>query len=296
MKTKNCNFILLLLYFSFSFSICSFGQLTVEAGKDTTYCIGQYPHTMLLGDHVIIKNGVEPYSIKWECKVELTEFLTYTAKDFLNDTTLLSPLIKGHTPWPEWTKFIIHVRDSKNNYARDSINVRFSTFILSTGYHVVELKRGDSILFNETSVGGGIEPLKFHWQPKTGLSNPDSLVTWCKPDYTTQYDIIAIDSCGCVSPPNTVYNVTVLTTGLDEKKTDKDSLLHIKQVGTTIYFNNPLKLKAHVALYTINGALCCSFDIADDHLKIANQLINKGVYVIRISVGSLTGNSKFINL
>lgn len=294
MKTKNCYFIVLLLYFSFSFSICSFGQLIVDAGKDTTYCTGV--GKMYLGNNVTIENGVEPYSISWECNVKLTEYLTYTAKDFLNDTTLLSPLIIGHISGLEWIKFIIHVRDSQNNYARDSIYVRFSTFAFSTGFIEIELEKGDSILFNQSTVGGGIEPLKFHWQPKTGLSNPDSLVTWCKPDYTTRYDIIAIDSCGCVSPPNAVYYVTVLTTGFDEKKTDKDSLLHIKQVGTTIYFNNPLKLKAHVALYTINGALCCSFDIADDHLNIANQLKNKGVYVIRISVGSLTGNSKFINL
>ena len=294
MKTKNCYFIVLLLYFSFSFSSYSFGQLIVDAGKDTTYCTGV--GKMYLGNNVIIENGVEPYSISWECNVKLTEYLTYTAKDFLNDTTLLSPLITSLTPWPEWTKFIIHVKDSQNNYARDSINVRFSVFISLMFNYEVKLKKGDSILFNTSSVEGGIEPLKFYWQPKAGLSNPDSLVTWCKPDYTTRYDIIAIDSCGCVSSPSTVYYVTVLTTGLNEKKTDKDSILHIKQVGTTIYFSNPLKLKAHVALYTINGTLCCSFDIADDHLNVANQLKNKGVYVIKISVGNLTGNSKFINL
>jgi len=80
----------------------------VDAGKDTTYCIGQYAHTMYLGDLAIIKNGVEPYSISWECNVELSEHLTYTVKDFLNDKTLLSPADKSETFFqaPEGCRFL----------------------------------------------------------------------------------------------------------------------------------------------------------------------------------------------
>jgi len=265
MKIKNSYFIFMLLFYSFSFSICSFGQLIVDAGKDTTYCIGQYAHTMYLGDLAIIKNGVEPYSISWECNVELSEHLTYMAKEFLNDTTLLSPLIIDHISWPEWIKFIIHVRDRQNNYARDSINVRFSTYYFSLGYIVEQVEKGDSVLFKFSSIGGGIEPLRFHWQPTIGLSNPDSLVTWCKTDSLTkfrnEYQIVAIDSCGCISAPNLMYEIRVIQTGLNELKEDKADLLHIKQEGATIYFHNPIKQKAHIALYTINGMLCHSFDI-----------------------------------
>lgn len=299
MKTKNCYFRILLLFLGFSFPFFSFGQLIVDAGKDTTYCTGK--GKMYLGTSVTIKNGVEPYSFTWECKVPgggLHPF--YTASDLLSDSTAISPIIIGVPISNEWINFTLHVTDSQNNSAKDIIRVRISAFFYLLGYDVVQLEKGDSILFNESSVGGGIEPLKFQWQPTTGLSNPDQLVTWCKTDslteYITDYNIVAIDSCGCISNPNLVYEVRIIQTGFNELKEDYSNLLHIRQEGTTVYFDNPFKQKAHVALYTINGALCHSFDIADDHLEIANQLKNKGVYLIRISVGKLTGNSKIINL
>jgi hypothetical protein len=247
MKTKKYNFLLLILCFGFFSTMSSYGQLSVDIGKDTTYCadVGK----MYLGDKMIIKNGVEPYSIKWECKVPKGLYSYFTASDFLNDTTAISPFLTYTPPNNQWIKFTIHVTDSKNNYTMDSIRVRFSKFAYLTGYAGIEIKKGDSILFKYSSVGGGIEPLEYQWQPKTGLSNPDSLITWCKPNSTTQYDIIAIDSCGCVSYPNTVYYVMVLQTGLNEVKNDKSNLLNIRQNGKLIYFNNPYKQEARITLY-----------------------------------------------
>lgn len=293
MKTKKDNFLLLILCFGFFSTISSYGQLSVDVGKDTTYCPGI--GKMMLGDNAIIKNGVEPYSIKWECNVPKGLYSYFTASDLLSDTTAISPFFK-YTPTNKWIKFTIHVTDRNNNYTKDSIRVRFSEFVYSTGYVGIEINRGDSILFEYSTVGGGSEPLQFHWQPKTGLSNPDDLITWCKPDHTTMYDIIATDSCGCVSAPNTVYYVKVLTTGFNELKEDRYNILQINQKGTKVYFNNPLKLKARVTVYTINGAICRYFDISNDHLEIANQIKYKGVYVIRISVGELTESIKFIKL
>ncbi|MDP2337143.1 MAG: hypothetical protein Q8N05_11990, partial [Bacteroidota bacterium] len=165
-----------------------------------------------------------------------------------------------------------------------------------TGYAGIEIKKGDSILFKYSSVGGGIEPLEYQWQPRTGLSNPDSLVTWCKPNSTTQYDIIVTDSCGCVSYPNTVYYIMVLPTGLNEVKNDKDNLLNIRQNGKLIYFNNPYKQEAHITLYSINGEAKYNLTITEDHFKIGNLLKIKGICIAKISVGELTGSSKFINL
>lgn len=187
METKDCIFGLMIIFFSLLFSFNSYGQLTVDAGKDTTYCTGV--GKMYLGRNVTIKNGVEPYSISWECEVPrggLHPF--YTASDLLSDTTAVSPIIKGIPINNQWIKFTLNVRDSKNNCAKDAIRVRFSSFVYLTGYPGAQIKKGDSILFRNSSIVGAIEPLEFHWQPKTGLSNPDSLVTWCKPDHTTLYE------------------------------------------------------------------------------------------------------------
>lgn len=109
-------------------------------------------------------------------------------------------------------------------------------------------------------------------------------------------NITVIDSCGCVSSPNAAFYAIVLLTGLNKVKSNKDKLLRINQVGSNIFFDNPFKLEAHVEIYEINGALCRSFYIVDNHLEIAHQLKNKGMYVIKISVGGLTGSVKFINL
>jgi hypothetical protein len=188
--------------------------LTVDAGKDTTFCTGQNINTMILGTTAKIMNGKSPFKFAWECTYRLTDKLIFTASDFLNDTTLQSPTFKDITVDQDWLKFTLTVTDSENNIARDSLFVRFSSFSYLTGggqpWFYVE--KGDSILltFPNSGIGGGIEPLTHYWQPKTYLSDPGSIITWCKPDSSIQYEAFAIDSCGCVSAIPTVYDIRVL--------------------------------------------------------------------------------------
>jgi len=294
METRNSNIIFLLFGFICFFSLRSNGQLIVDAGKDTTYCTGV--GKLYLGNNVAIKNGVEPYSISWECKVPKGLYSFFTASDLLSDTTAISPFITYTPTNNEWIKFTLHITDSQNNSAEDSIRVRFSTFGYLTGYGGTEIKKGDSILLRYSSVGGGIEPLKFHWQPETGLSNPDSLVTWCKPDFTTLYDITVTDACGCVSSPNTAYYVMVQPTGLDEIKNDEGNSLNIRQDGKLIYFNNPFKQETHIALYSVNGEVRYNLAISEDHFEPDKLLKNEGIYVVKISLGGKVGGCKFLKI
>lgn len=184
--------------------------IIVNAGNDTTYCVGLYSTDIPMGLKINIQNGVAPYTYAWECKVPKGNYSFYTASDFLNDTTALSPSFTYPPGNNQWVTFTLHVTDSENNSGKDSIRLRFSKFGYLLGYPGVEINKGDSILLSFSSIGGGIEPLKFHYQPEAGLSNPDSLVTWAKPEVSTTYDIIATDSCGCVSEPNTAYYVMVM--------------------------------------------------------------------------------------
>ncbi len=188
--------------------------LTVDAGKDTTFCTGQNFNTMILGTTAKIMNGKPPFKFAWECTYRLTDKLIFTASDFLNDTTLQSPTFKDITLDQDWLKFTLTVTDSENNIARDSLFVRFSSFSYLTGggQPWFYIEKGDSILltFPNSGIGGGIEPLTHYWQPKTYLSDPGSVITWCKPDSSIQYEAFAIDSCGCVSAIPTVYDIRVL--------------------------------------------------------------------------------------
>ena len=209
MKQKN----IIVLVFTLTW-FSSYSQLIVDAGKDTTFCTGQNINTMILGTTAKIMNGRPPFKFAWECTYRLTDKLIFTASDFLNDTTLQSPTFKDITVDQDWLKFTLTVTDSENNYTKDSIFIRFSKFDYLTGGGQTRfyIEKGDSILlnFNDVGIGGGISPLKHQWQPKAYLSNPDSVITWCKPDSSIQYEVVAIDSCGCVSYPEMAYDIRIL--------------------------------------------------------------------------------------
>ena len=229
MGKKREEFRILLFLISFLISTSTYSQFKVDAGKDTTFCTGQNIDSLFLGATTKIENGTPPFSIQWECKIPKGLDAYYTASDLLSDTTILSPYFLYNTNHVEWIKFILHVTDSENNYAKDSIFIRFSKFGYLTGGGQTRfyIEKGDSILlnFSDAGIGGGISPLTYQWQPKTYLSNPDSVITWCKPDSSIQYEVVAIDSCGCVSESVMVYDIRVLSETNENKpeflETDK---------------------------------------------------------------------------
>jgi len=286
-------------FFAFALGKTCFSQLTVEMGKDTTYCVGLHPDTMYLPQNITINGGIEPYTIAWECKVPKGLYDFHTASYFLNDTTILTPYFTNWLYPGKWIRFTLHITDSENNYVKDSLRIRFSIFGYLPGYSVIEVEKGDSVLFNHSSVGGGIEPLRFNWEPTVGLTNPDTLVTWLKTDslmqWKNEYYIIATDSCGCVSDPSLVYEIRVLTTGIDELNIKKNHL-NIRQEGKMIYFNNPLKQKASVSIYSIEGTAIHHLNIANDQVNFNNILKTKGVFILRIKVGENVGSHKILNL
>lgn len=299
MKIKKYILFSFFYFLTFTVGKTCFSQMTVNMEKDTTFCVGLYPDTIYLAQNITINGGIEPYTIAWECNAPKDLHSFYTASDFLNDTTILSPYFVNWQPPGKWIRFTLHVTDSENNYVKDNINVRFSTFAYLTGYSVIQVEKGDSVLFNQSSIEGGIEPLKFHWQPTTGLTNPDSLITWCKTDSLTQwrnqYDIIVTDSCGCVSAPNLAYEVRVLPTGIDELNMDRNHL-NIRQEGEMIYFNNPLNQRASISCYSIDGTAKHYLNIAGDQFKTTNLLKTKGIFIVKIIVGEHAGSHKIINL
>ena len=228
---KQKNIVVLLLTLSW---VSSYSQLTVDAGNDTTYCTGQNINTMILGTTVKIINGKPPLKFAWECTYRLTDKLVFTASSILSDTTLQTPTFKDIALDQHWLKFTLNVTDSENNIARDSIFVRFSRFSYLTGggQPWFYIEKGDSILltFPNSGIGGGIEPLTYYWQPKTYLSDPNSRVTWCKPDSSIQYEAFAIDSCGCVSTILTVYDIRVLPESNDNNP-------EFAPIGAEWYYN-----------------------------------------------------------
>jgi hypothetical protein len=210
MKTTTIYFVIMIsLFLAFTFS--SYGQLTVDAGKDTTYCTDPSTTAIAMGLKVSIENGTEPYSIAWECKVIPYGILSpQAASDILNDTTLLSPTINNGI-WMSTDKitFILNVTDHDGKSAKDSIHVGFSNYACVLGYQVIEISKGDSIWFDAGTPSGDI--LAYHWEPAYGLSNPESSATWCKPEVTTNYYLTSVNKFGCVCSCH-VYEIRIIPT------------------------------------------------------------------------------------
>jgi hypothetical protein len=293
---KKC--IRILFYISFVLAVekpC-FAQLTVDIGKDTVYCAGLYFDTLYMRDGIIVENGTEPYTYAWECTQKLADILIFTASDFLNDTTIPNPYFKD---WPlkggevDWLKFYLHVTDSEGAYGMDSINIGFSNCAACpTGDNVIYINQGDSILLDAGSPYG--KYCKFYWEPAYGLSDPDSSVTWCKPEVSTSYSIVQIDTFGCTCSCS-VYDIRVIPVSIDESNLEQDNRLEIIQTGTMVSFSNPLHLEASISLYSANGCAIISFKTIADHFDIAGLLKTEGIYFVFIKIGKLTYKNKIIN-
>lgn len=248
--------------------------LIVDAGKDTTYCTAQNINSLILGTTSKIANGKPPFKYAWECTYRLSDKLIFSASDFLNDTSLQSPVFKDIPVDQDWLKFTLTVTDSENNFAMDSLFVRFSRFAYLTGggQSRFYIEKGDSILltFPNSGIGGGIEPLSYYWRPKTFLSDPNSLVTWCKPDSSIQYEAFAIDSCGCVSGFEMAYDIRVLPESNDNNP-------EFAPIGAKWYFNYPNSTSNDYVVYeskkdsTIQGKVSRAIDVWLNNSRLVSR-------------------------
>jgi hypothetical protein len=291
MKIKKCYFVLLISYFGFSFS--SFGQLTVDVGKDTTYCSDPGTSSISMGLKVKIKNGVAPYTLAWECVVVPYGILKpLTASDILNDSTLISPTIKNAI-WiftENKVKFILYVTDHLGNRVKDSINVDFSRCVWILGYQVIEINKGDSIWLDAGTPQGSVAA--YHWDPSSGLSNPDSSATWCKPEVKTDYFLTSIYTSGC-SCSNQIYEIRIITTNTDSKINSENNINPF-QKGSRVYFNNNINQEALVSMFSLDGKLIHKCISNTNYIEASQLLPERGTYIVKISLNGNIGVCKYL--
>ena len=270
-----------------------FSKLTVDLGKDTVFCAGFYPDTMRMRDNIIIENGTEPYTYAWECTKRLTHATVLTASDYLSDTTILNPYFKNWDTGSDidWVKFYLHVTDSTGAYGMDSINIGFSGCICPLGYDVIEIHKGDSILLDAGGPYG--KYVKFYWVPAYGLSDPDSSVTWCRPEVSTSYLLAKIDSIGCTCTCHR-YDIWVLPASVDESDLGHNNQPEIFQAGTKVYFSNPLHKEAGITLYSADGRAFRSFKTTGNHFDISGVVKTKGIYPVTIKLEGHTINGRIV--
>jgi len=288
MSSKKFIFMVLLaLSLSASLKVRAQEKFTVDVGNDLHFC-GEATE---LNVQVTIKNGVEPYRYAWEYYLKIGR-QTLTASDILNDTTLLSPLIKEHV-WSfseEPEKFILNVTDANGNKAKDSLYLSGTMCLQLLGYVVKEINKGDSVWLDAGVLWGSIE--RKYWLPAYGLSNPDSSATWCKPEVNTDYYIVSVDTFGC-SCAQFSTEIRVNQINYIEVRASGKAVKPYQQ-GTKVIFSNPERREALVTVFTIEGKLLQQCNVNDDRIELNGVLTKTGLYLVNISLNGKTETCKFL--
>lgn len=216
MKTINFLFFIICMLTSGSL----FSQLVADAGKDKIVCVDWHGiiDTISIGGDPAAFGGTPPYTYIWETEYTYTisSFsVTYTASDFLNDTTIPNPEVIF--AFGDTIEFTLKVVDSENNTVYDTTNIYFNYFGSTLGYLVHYIYAGDSVfLSGGHNIGGGIPPFEYLWRPNHGLTDSTSLSFWAKPEYSVNYYITLTDSAGCVVEGAAFHVVIVLPVGLEK--------------------------------------------------------------------------------
>lgn len=296
MKHKSLYVLLLMLYVSVCFTENCYGQLTVDVGNDINYCTDLNTSSVPMDLKINITNGVAPYTYAWQCLVVPYGILKpLSASDILNDSTLVSPTIIGSI-WlftQKKVKFILTITDQAGNHAKDSMNVDFSTCSCTTGYQVIELNKGDSVWLNAGNPQGSVA--SYYWEPSIGLSKPNSSATWCKPDVTTNYSIVKVDSLGCTCSCH-AYEIKIIPTNSEYIKSYPNSNINLFQKGSSVFFNNIMNHEVSISIFTMEGKLLHRGNTIRDNFEVSQILRKKGTYIVKITVDGNTGICKFLKL
>lgn len=287
-----------LLIILFFLPCLSYSQnIKVNCGKDTIFCRSIYLDTTIrLGTQVKIINGEAPFTYKWSCRYVIDNSIIFTARSFLNDTTLLNPYFKSFPLGRDRLLFNLTVEDIKGKQASDSIIVQFSQFGYSLGYFSFQLNAGDSIQFGDLLVGGGIKPLKFYWTPSAGLSDSAINYPWCKPLKSNDYYQLAIDSVGCKSELTKVYSIKVIPTLIKTILDNSGTEFRSCQVGSKIVFDNSLNLTVTVTLYTLDGKRVLQSETKGSSFDLGQFTLQSKMYLYKLDSKDKSETGKFLNL
>ena len=219
--------------------------------------------------------------------------LTFTANDFLNDTTITNPYLTDYgvknRPW----RLYLTVKDNNNNnISTDSINIQISSFIYKLAEYDFNLPLGDSIQFyDDVFVDGGIPPLKYYWTPSYGLSDSARINSWCKPLKSTDYYQYIVDAAGCKCNPNRAYQITVIPTSVKNNPEELGNALSLRQHGERLIFNNPNSKSANLIFYSMEGKKLYSSEtnnsFFDMHYLLNNSSIKICVLYLNGSIATL---------
>jgi hypothetical protein len=290
------NLFLIPMIFFLTQSNLVLGQCIADAGPDITVC-GDWSgiDTVQMGGNPTATGGVPPYTYIWETTWQVGSW-TYTASDFLNDTTLANPSIIY--PGEDLT-FYLTVVDSESNICKDSVNVKSSIFGTHLMYVYYTIQQGDSIfLTGLDNVLGGIPPVKYLWRPNHGLTDSTSLSFWAKPDKYVAYYLTATDSAGCSATGAPVYFINVIPVSIEHHDVSENrSNVFPNPSGDRITISldgGKIEMKV-LEFYDSKGQLIFTKETKENTVQVKTELLAKGLNFYKITAsGELIAQGKFI--
>ena len=260
------------------FSVSATAQCLANAGNDTALCMATAENDSLyLGGLPTAMNGTPPYTYTWSANYQWETF-TYTASDFLDDTTAARPLLKSVEGADSVITFYLTVTDSLGATCQDSMTVRFSELFEYALDQHESISKGDSIQLY-TTYSGGIPPLTYTWSPPVALADPRLVDTWAMPETTTTYELTITDSIGCQAHDR--FTVVVGSTGLPHGQQEQpqvalfpnpvsgESVLRVEHTGhsdLTVHF------------YDATGRKVKQMAITEGETVISRSDFRSGVY------------------
>ncbi len=278
--------ILLLIQISFINAQC-----IADAGQDKVVCVGWYGvDTTMIGGNPSAFGGTPPYTYTWEALhvINIGNFTwTFTASDFLNDTTISNPLLVQNINIEDPIEFFLTVTDSNDLICSDSVVISFSTFGFAPGYQSYNINQGDSVyLSGFQNLFGGIPPLEYLWRPNHGLTDSTSLsLYWTKPDYSIDYYLTITDSEGCVAVGGTCYEVIVTPVSVIDVEIN-----NVKISLTPIPVEDKLRISIEPSnfdfltfeIYNLRGQLQISETIHNSTEVIDLNHLQSGYYLYKV--------------
>jgi hypothetical protein len=272
------------------------GQCIADAGQNVVVCsYWNGLDTIQIGGNPSVSGGVPPYTYKWETEWQVGSW-TYTASDFLNDTTIANPSVINSG---ENLTFHLTVIDSESTICTDYVHVDFTNFGTHMGYIMYNIQQGDKIyLEGMENVFGGFPPFEYLWKPNHGLTDSTSLSFWAKPDSSVAYYLTLTDSSGCSATGAPVYYLNVMPVAIEQIENERIEINvypNPSKEQITIKIKGNYSNEKVIEFIDSKGQLILKKEIKDNTLQVDSKKLIKGLNFYKITdSGRLIGQGKII--
>ncbi len=262
----------------------SVAQLVADAGPDQAYCSWFELTWVVLGGEPTASGGVEPYTYSWDVDHELGVIA------FIGDSTMANPYIL-YPPHDDQNivQFYLTVTDAAQNESMDTVNVAFSHFMMHLGQFLYTIDQGDTLHFpHGPNIFGGFPPVEYLWRPNHGLIDSIGWEMSAAPDYSIAYEVLLMDSVGCVVSGGSFVFVSVTPVSVFEQA-EREQAVHIYPNPAadiiTLTMNPGLQGIITFHLFDQQGRLVLHEQLHDRQSEIDLSGLSSGVYIYKLSNG-----------